>query len=66
MNVVKIVSLMLASAIAFSIVSALPIMVLWNWLMPSIFGLCSISFLQALGIVLLFRLLLGDYKVQKE
>jgi hypothetical protein len=29
---------------------ALPVMWLWNWLMPLIFGLIKINFWQALGI----------------
>jgi len=32
---------------------------LWNWLMPSIFGLKAITFLQALGLVVLSKILLG-------
>jgi hypothetical protein len=32
---------------------------LWNWLMPAIFGLKTITFLQALGLVVLSKILLG-------
>jgi hypothetical protein len=32
---------------------ALPVMWLWNWLMPLIFGLIKINFWQALGIDML-------------
>ena len=35
------------------------VMLLWNWLMPSLFGLITISFWQALGILVLCRLLFG-------
>lgn len=34
-------------------------MLLWNWLMPAIFGLSSISLWQALGLFLLSKLLFG-------
>lgn len=34
---------------------------LWNWLMPSIFGLKTISFAQALGLVVLSKVLLGGF-----
>ncbi len=34
---------------------------LWNWLMPAIFGLKTISFLQALGLVVLSKILLGGF-----
>jgi len=32
---------------------AFPVMWLWNWLMPTIFGLITINFWQALGLLLL-------------
>jgi hypothetical protein len=34
---------------------------LWNWLMPAIFGLKAITFLQALGLVVLSKILLGGF-----
>lgn len=36
-----------------AVITALPIMLLWNWLMPVIFGLCEITFTQALGLACL-------------
>ncbi len=36
---------------------ALPIMWLWNWLCPVLFGLPTISFWQALGLFALLRCL---------
>jgi len=47
----------LAIAAGFSAV----IMLLWNWLMPAIFGLVSIGFWQAFGILALCRLLFGSF-----
>ena len=38
------------------------VMLLWNWLMPTIFGLVAISFWQALGILILCRLLFGGFR----
>ena len=38
------------------------IMLLWNWLMPSLFGLREIGFWQALGLFLLCRLLVGGFR----
>ncbi len=32
---------------------------LWNWLMPDLFGLRTISYLQSIGLLLLSRILLG-------
>lgn len=35
------------------------VMLLWNWLMPSIFGLPAISFMQAAGLLVLCKILFG-------
>src|ERR1035438_6740135 len=37
------------------------IMSLWNWLMPAMFGLKTINFLQALGLLVLFKILFGGF-----
>ena len=50
----------LLAVIAVPLVGAIT-MLLWNWLMPAIFGLRAISFLQALGILLLSKLLFGGF-----
>ena len=54
-----------ARFILFAIVAALVLsfvfMQLWNWLMPAVFGLHLISFWQALGLLVLGRLLLGGF-----
>lgn len=40
-----------------SILAALPVMWLWNGLMPAIFGLTKITFLQAFGLLILCQML---------
>lgn len=47
----------LAVTIGFSVI----VMLLWNWLIPMIFGLSSINFLQALGLLILTRILFGSF-----
>ncbi|MBK9190473.1 MAG: hypothetical protein IPM77_02660 [Crocinitomicaceae bacterium] len=37
------------------------VMYLWNWLMPEIFGLTTITFWQALGILVLSKILFGAH-----
>lgn len=37
------------------------VMHLWNWLLPSLFGLRQITFWQALGILVLSRILFGGF-----
>ncbi len=41
------------------------VMLLWNWLMPAIFGLITINFWQALGLLVLIRLLFGGFRMHK-
>jgi len=36
--------------LAMACIMALPVMWLWDWLMPSLFGLGTITFWQALGL----------------
>src|SRR5437660_12214607 len=38
------------------------VMNLWNWLMPTLFGLRAITFGQALGVLILSRILLGGFR----
>ena len=37
------------------------VMHLWNWLLPSLFGWHAITFWQALGLLLLCRILFGGF-----
>ncbi|MBI2626255.1 MAG: hypothetical protein HYW69_01520 [Candidatus Nealsonbacteria bacterium] len=46
----------------FAVLFALPIMWLWNWLMPTIFDLPRIGFLQALGLNILSGFLIKGGK----
>lgn len=39
--------------VVIALIVALPVMLLWNWLMPTLFGLMKISFGQAVGLNLL-------------
>ncbi len=41
------------------LVLGIVVQVLWNWLMPQIFGLRMITYPQALGLLVLSRLLVG-------
>lgn len=50
-----LVAILLATGTVFLIILilGLPTMWLWNWLMPEIFGLKEINFLQAVGLMML-------------
>lgn len=41
-----------------SFILVLPAWLLWNWLMPQVFGLPEIGFMQCLGLLLLAGMLL--------
>jgi hypothetical protein len=47
------IALFIGIVIIWSCLLALPVWLLWNWLMPVIFGLGKIGFLQSLGLNLL-------------
>jgi|SRR6056297_74911 len=42
------------------------VMLLWNWLMPVLFELTTITFWQAVGIIILARLIFGGFKHGKN
>ncbi|MDR1056020.1 MAG: hypothetical protein LBL90_09435 [Prevotellaceae bacterium] len=41
------------------------VMLLWNWLMPVLFGLVAISFWQAAGLFIFVRILFGGFGFNK-
>lgn len=50
-------------AVAFFVALAgFVVMYLWNWLMPYLFNLPTVSFAQALGLFILSKLLLGGFR----
>jgi len=63
-KVLKIVGLTLigiTAAVAFALIFGLAVKWLWNWLMPAVFGLGTITYWQAFGILLLAKLLFGAF-----
>lgn len=42
-----------------ALILGLPLMALWNWLMPMLFGLAKITFWQAIGLNILAGILFG-------
>lgn len=45
---------------------SLPVMLLWDWLMPTIFGLPTITWLQAWGLLFLSGLLFKNHSHKTE
>ena len=52
---------MFAMVILFCVVAGFVVMHLWNWLMPEIFGLRTITYAQAFGLLVLSKILLGGF-----
>ena len=59
MEFFKNVSAIVAIICLVCLILGLPLMLLWNWLMPIIFGLPVLTFWQAVGINFLASILFG-------
>jgi hypothetical protein len=57
LKVLKILVIVAVACTVFGFVT----MRLWNWLMPDIFGLRAITFAQAIGLVVLGKILFGGF-----
>src|SRR5258708_6164083 len=56
----RIVKFILFAALGV-LVFGFVVMQLWNWLVPSLFGLHTITFAQALGLLVLGKILFGGF-----
>ena len=52
--------------VLWSLVLAWPFQLLWNWLLPAIFGLGKITFFQAFGLKLLLALVFGRMSIEDK
>jgi hypothetical protein len=57
-RIFKFVLFATLAAAAFSFV----VMSLWNWLLPALFGVARITYSQALGILVLSKILFGGFR----
>jgi len=55
LHILKWIGIILALALVLGLI----VQLLWNWLMPEIFGLARITILQGIGMLVLTRLLFG-------
>lgn len=56
-KILVVIFTVILSILFFAILCAWPFMLLWNWLMPEIFGLCTLTFWQSCGLLVLSGLL---------
>jgi len=59
-RIARVIKIMLFGVVAF-VVFGFVVMALWNWLMPALFGLRLITFWQAVGLVILSKILFGSF-----
>jgi hypothetical protein len=58
-RLILLAPLALAAMLAFIALGGVIVMLLWNWLLPPLFGWPQIGFWQALGLLALCRILFG-------
>jgi membrane protein required for beta-lactamase induction len=63
-KVVVVAAIALGTLVLVALILGLPLMLLWNWLMPTLFNLPTITFWQAVGLNLLSGILFNktNYK----
>jgi hypothetical protein len=54
-----IVPAAIAGLVLFIVIGGTAVQLLWNWLMPAVFGWREVTFWQALGLLALCRILFG-------
>ena len=60
-RLIWIVPLVILGIVIFVWIGGQVVMLLWNWLAPTLFGLRQITFWQALGLLALCRILFGGH-----
>src|SRR5712691_4747970 len=60
-KLILIAPLAILGIVIFTAIGGGVVMLLWNWLAPSLFGLRLITFWQALGLLALCRILFGGF-----
>jgi hypothetical protein len=66
-NVLEAVLLIVGLIVLAAILLALPLQLLWNWLMPTLFNLPMITFWQALGLNIMSGILFkSNVNIKKE
>ena len=61
MNTINTIVAAIVLIVAFSLLMAVPTMLLWDWLMPTIFNLKEITLLQAWGLNFLCNVLFKSH-----
>lgn len=62
LRMIGLVILGLIGAVAIALLFGYVVVWLWNWLMPELFGLATITFWQAVVLIILARIIFGGFK----
>jgi hypothetical protein len=60
-NLIWMIPAAIVGLVVFSAIGGGVVMLLWNWLAPELFGLRTITFWQAFGLLALCRILFGGF-----
>ena len=66
MKFVVLVLWVVALAGVFAAIGALPVWMLWNWLMPNVFSLPTVTLTQAFGLLLLSGFFFSSKRIEME
>ncbi len=61
MRATKVLKIVAIGVVAITVVGFV-VMDLWNWLIPALFGLRTLDFWQALGLLILSKILFGGFR----
>jgi hypothetical protein len=61
-----LIPLVLMGIVAFTALGGWVVMSLWNWLLPPLFGWHTVTLWQALGLLVLCRILFGGFGMQNN
>lgn len=61
---VYLIILVVLGALGMSLLFSIPVMLLWDWIMPILFGLPEITWMQSWGLLMLCGLLFKDSGVK--
>jgi hypothetical protein len=65
-NTLLVIAITVGIAIIIGMIIAVPIWLLWNWIMPSLFELPELTFLQTYGLFVLLSLIFNTFLRFKE
>lgn len=65
-RLIFIAPLAILGMLLFIAIGGIVVMLLWNWLLPSLFGWRELTFWQAVGLLALCRILFGGFGFQRS